>query len=181
MHTFETARLLMRPLQPEDESFYCTCYTDPLLMRHIGEPLAKEAALRSFRAALNTSSEIPLRRRIWVMQEKESGACTGLLALIVDNRKSDHRNAELGNITLTKFQNRGLTVEALGELVDIVFRSTGLTGVFANYKIQNSAVNRVMKKLGFSHDVSSTESISVGRWVLSRNSWQKLGAKPDSR
>ena len=180
MQTFETARLLMRPLQPEDESFYCTCYTDPVLMQHIGEPLSPEAALRSFMAALKITPEAPVRRYTWVMQEKKSDACVGLLALIADKNKPVSGNAELGNIMFIEFQNQGFTVEALSRLVDIVFSTTPLSGVFANHRIQNSAVNRVMKKLGFLHDMSVSQEISKGRWNLSRNDWQALRLKPNS-
>ncbi len=180
MQTFETARLLMRPLQPEDEAFYCACYTDPVLMQHIGEPLSDEAALRSFAAALKITTTTPARRYTWVMQEKKSNACVGLLALIADKNKPVSGNAELGNIMLTEFQNQGFTVEALSQLVDIVFSTAPLSSVFANHKIQNSAVNRVMKKLGFLRDMNISEGISKGRWVLSRNDWQTNRAKPNS-
>jgi [ribosomal protein S5]-alanine N-acetyltransferase len=178
MQTFETARLLMRPLQLEDEAFYCACYTDPVLMQHIGEPLSREAASRSFHAARKIAAETPVRRYTWVMQEKKSGARIGLLALIIDKAKPEFVNAELGNITLTEFQNQGFTVEALSQLVDIVFSTTPLAGVFAGHRTQNSAVTRVMKKLGFLRDMSVSEEISKARWILSRNDWQALRLKP---
>lgn len=180
MQTFETARLLMRPLQLEDEAFYCACYTDPVLMQHIGEPLSREAALRSFVATLKIAIQIPIIRYTWVMQEKKSGACVGLLALIADKTEPKSVNAELGNIMLTEFQNQGFTVEALGQLVDFVFSTTPLTGVFADHRIQNSAANRVMKKLGFLRDTEASEQIPKARWVLSRAYWQTLGPKPNS-
>lgn len=180
MQTFETARLLMRPLQPEDKSFYCTCYTDPVLMQHIGKPLSHEAASRSFSVALKIATEIPIRRYTWVMQEKQSNASIGLLALIVGKTKAEPFNAELGNIMLTAFQNQGFTVEALSQLVDLVFSTTRLNGLLANHEIQNSAVNRVMKKLGFSNDMSISPEISERCWILSRSCWQTFELKSTS-
>lgn len=177
MQTFETARLLMRPLQLEDEAFYCACYTDPVLMQHIGEPLTHDAALRSFAVALKIATEIPIRRYTWVMQEKQLNASIGLLALIVGKTNTEPSNAELGNIMLTEFQNQGFTVEALSQLVDIVFSTTPLTGVFADHRVQNSAVNRVMKKLGFLRDMNVSEEISKCRWILPRSYWQTARLK----
>jgi [ribosomal protein S5]-alanine N-acetyltransferase len=172
MQTFETSRLFMRPLQLEDEAFYCSCYTDPRLMQHIGEPLSHEKASRSFKAAMKNATELPIRRYTWVMQEKISGVSVGLLALIVDQTKTKLLNAELGNIMLTKFQNQGFTIEALSHLVNIAFKTTQLDVLFANYKTNNSAVNRVMKKLGFLCDITSRQDISNGQWVLSRQYWE---------
>jgi ribosomal-protein-alanine N-acetyltransferase len=178
METFQTARLLMRPLQLEDEAFYCACYTDPVLMRHIGEPLSRDAALKSFKTTLSNGSKIPVRRLTWVMQEKECSARVGLLAIIFNNTGAEPVSAELGNITLTAFQNRGYTVEALAELVDIVFCTYQLSELYACHRSQNTAVNRVMRKLGFSHDKTDLEDAFQGRWVLSCSRWQAARKKP---
>lgn len=179
METFKTARLLMRPLQREDEAFYCACYTDPALMRHIGEPLSRDAALRSFKAALKAGTETPVRRYTWVMQDTQSHcASVGLLAVIFHNTGAEPVSAELGNITLTAFQNRGYTVEALAKLVDLVFCTCKLSELYACHRSQNIAVNRVMRKLGFSHDKTDLEDVFQERWVLSCSRWQVAREKP---
>ena len=171
MLSFETERLVMRPLHAEDEAFYCACYIDPLLMRHIGEPLTPAAAKRSFNAARKISSTISPHRYTWAMKEKKSGATIGLLAMIFDQANATPVTAELGNIMLTHFQNRGYTVEALGKLINLTFETTNLVSLVAGHKIQNAAVTRVMTKLGFVRNVTESSDVANCKWVIRRIHW----------
>lgn len=171
MHTFETTRLLMRPLRPDDEAFYCSCYTDPVLMGHIGEPLGKDAALRAFNAALKTTSVIPVRHYTWAMQEKASGNPVGLLAMFCDQGKPEPETAALGTIMLTQFQNRGFTAEAIKELANAVFGTTPLDALFIKHKIGNDAVGGVTRKLGYVVDTTNPDISTTCLWVLRRSQW----------
>lgn len=171
MQTFETARLLMRPLQPADESFYCACYTDPVLMQHIGEPLSHEAALRGFNSTLKITSAVPVRNYTWVMQEKTSGDAVGLLAMFCDQAKSEPVTATLGTIMLTMYQNLGFTAEAINELSNVVFGTTSLEAMFVKHKIGNNAVAGVMRKLGYLVDTTNPDISTTCLWVLRRSHW----------
>ena len=51
--TLATARLCLRPLQPEDEALYVGLYTDPDTLRHVLAPQTGDAARRGFAAALS--------------------------------------------------------------------------------------------------------------------------------
>jgi [ribosomal protein S5]-alanine N-acetyltransferase len=172
MHTFETERLLMRPLEPEDQAFYCACYTDPVLMRHIGEPLTQEAALRSFAAA----SKPRVQHTLWVMQEKKTIANVGLLALIYRRNQYGSFNAELGNIMLSEFQNKGLTIEALNALFGMAFKADNLDTIIVNHKSNNGAVTRIVKKLGFIQSTTDSTDMPSGGWIMPRNHWHGLRA-----
>jgi RimJ/RimL family protein N-acetyltransferase len=175
MKTFETLRLLMRPLYPEDQAFYCACYTDPILMQHIGDPLSLEAALRGFNLTLRTSSAFPVRNYTWVMQEKISGDSVGLLAMYCDQAKPEPATATLGTIMLSQFQNRGFTAEALKELANIVFGKTSLDALFIKHKIGNNAVGGVTRKLGYVVDINNPDISTTCLWILRRNCWEELG------
>lgn len=176
MQTFETARLLMRPLHPDDEDFYCRCYTDKVLMEHIGEPLTPEAALRSFTAALKKASTVQGRSYTWAMQEKASGTAVGLLAMFCDQAKPEPVNAELGTIMLAEFQNKGFTAEALRKLADFAFNMTPLQALLVKHKSQNTAVTGVMAKLGYLVDIARPEGTASCQWILSRDHWQTFSA-----
>lgn len=177
MQTFETARLLMRPLQPADESFYCACYTDPVLMRHIGEPLSHEAASRSFAAALKITTEIPIRRYTWVMQEKESDACIGLLALVCDKKEPEPINAELGVLVFNTYQNKGYVSEVTASLADITFNQTRLDAIHVHHQAKNIPVSTVAIKLGFLRETDHSDVSDNFFWVLSRARWQQIRAE----
>lgn len=172
MESFETERLLMRPLSAKDQALYCACYTDPLLMQHIGEPLTEEAALRSFTTTMKISAGFPPRGFTWAMQEKPTGIAVGLLAMVCDKAEPAPVTAELGTIMLSNFQNRGYTSEALRELADTVFSLTSLTALFVKHKSQNSAVTGVMTKLGYVADTLTQGPEDGCQWVLRRDHWQ---------
>jgi [ribosomal protein S5]-alanine N-acetyltransferase len=171
MQTFETARLLMRPLLPEDQAFYCSCYTDPVLMQHIGEPLSHEAALRGFNLTLKATSTFPIRNYTWAMQEKISGATVGLLAMYCDEAIPKPITATLGTIMLTQFQNKGFTAEALKELANVAFGKNAIDALFVKHKIGNDAVGRVTRKLGYLIDTTNPDISTTCLWVLRRSHW----------
>jgi RimJ/RimL family protein N-acetyltransferase len=172
MLTFETERLWMRLLQPEDQTLYCACYTDQKLMQLIGAPLDQEAALRSFAAALKMNAALPVRRRDWVMLEKKSGACIGLLSLVGDKTNPEPINGDLGAIIINEFQNRGYSLEGTGALVDIAFGISHFEKLHTRHRSENAAVGRVMSKLQFSYTIEQIDGIENWHWSLHRNQWQ---------
>ncbi len=177
MQTFETARLLMRPLQPEDEAFYCACYTDPVLMQHIGEPLSHEAALRGFTASIKLNSDFPILRRTWVMQEKESFSNIGLLALVCDKKEPEPINAELGVLVFNTYQNKGYVSEVTASLADITFNQTRLDAIHVHHQAKNIPVSSVAIKLGFLRETDHSDVSDNFFWVLSRARWQQIRAE----
>jgi len=172
MGTFETARLLMKPLGPEDRDLYCICYTDPALMKLIAAPLKMDAALRSFETALRINSSLPVRRRDWIMVEKSSGSHVGLLSLVGCKTKPMSINADLGAIILDEFQNRGYSREGTGALVDAAFAINHINALHTYHVAENGAVGKVMAKLGFSCTIEQLDGIESHHWKLLRSEWQ---------
>lgn len=172
MHTFETARLLMRPLLPADEAFYCACYTDPVLMQHIGEPLTHEVALRSFKAALLVNSTLPIRRRTWVMQDTQSHSVIGLLGIVCDEVRPEPVNAQIGAIIVDQFQSRGFAAEAITALVDIAFTYSNLATLYTQHTAHHGAANGLMEKLGFQRDLE--QNTAKMNWVLRRADYKHV-------
>ncbi len=177
MQTFETARLVMRLLGHDDEALYCACYIDPVLMQHIGEPLTHDAALRSFAAALKSTTAIPIRRYTWVMQEKESNASIGLLALVCDQKEPEPINAELGVLVFNAFQNKGYVSEVTASLADITFSQTRLDAIHVHHRAKNIPVSTVAMKLGFVCETDHSDVSGIFFWVLNRARWQQVRAE----
>ena len=177
MQTFETARLFMRPLQPEDEAFYCACYTDPVLMQHIGEPLSHEAASRSFAVTLKIATEIPIRRYTWVMQDKSLLLDIGLLALVCDQKEPEPINAELGVLVFNAFQNKGYVSEVTASLADITFSQTRLDAIHVHHRAKNIPVSTVAMKLGFVCETDHSDVSGIFFWVMNRARWQQVRAE----
>lgn len=172
MESFETARLLMKPLGPEHRDLYCHCYTDLALMKLIADPLKMDAAMRSFDVALKINSSLPVRRRDWVMLEKKSGSRIGLLSLVGCKTKPEATNADLGAIILNEFQGKGYSLEGTGALVDAAFHVSHIHSLHTYHLAENAAVGRVMAKLGFSCTIELHHGIENHHWQLTRPDWQ---------
>lgn len=173
MGTFKTKRLSMRPLHPEDQDFYCRCYNDPELMRHIAEPLSKEAALRSFKAALRMNADSQIKRRTWLMRTTDSNTNVGLLALTCTNNSRKEIEGEIGSIILTSFQNTGYAAEAISQLVNVAFEYCACTVLRTHHSAINLAANGLMEKLGFECEISNIHSQQIYCWTLTKEVWEQ--------
>ena len=173
MLPFETARLSMRLLRDSDQALYCKCYNDPLLMTHIGEPLSAKAAVRSFSAAQIMNSALPIHRRTWVMQVKQTQVDIGFLALVFCQTDAYPARADIGAIILSEFQNNGFAAEAISSLVDVAFSNTTVEVLSTQHASCNAAANGLMEKLGFQIEEPLPENRLVRDWILHHSDWQK--------
>ena len=170
MHTFDTPRLQLRPLGGGDEALYCSLYTDPVLMRHIGMPMSADAARRSFRTALALAAQPDPATRLWAIADRGSPSTVGLLARIRHAGASDE--AEMGIMLVEQAQGRGLAAEAMGALTDRLFALPGVRRVWTRQSPGNAAVVRLMHRLGFERDHASEGADAEWRWHLHHARWQ---------
>jgi RimJ/RimL family protein N-acetyltransferase len=160
MHTFETPRLRMRPLDESDQGIYCALYTDPALMRFIAAPLEAERARRSFHAALGMQAPRPQR---WIVTEK-AGGDVGLLGLIGTGDRP-----EIGVMLLASAQGRGYGTEAMAGMVAHAFAAYDLQAVCAHQAVvDNPTVVRLMTRLRFRTLAPTAERPAGGDWELWR-------------
>lgn len=169
MRALETVRLHLRPLEAEDETFYCQLYTDPLVMRHIAMPLSTEAAHRSFRVACRPAARQPRQRRTWVMTEADTAIDIGLLALVDD---PEAMSSEIGALLLDDWQNRGYAAEAIEALVEYAFRDLGLAAVHTRHARDNGRAAGLMRKLGFVAVAPDPRDGLKCRWRLTPAEWR---------
>ena len=171
MHTFETARLRMRPLEASDEALYRTLYTTPELMRFIAVPFSQEAAQRSFQAALRKQSPRPQR---WIVFEKHGDCAIGLLGLVGHDDRP-----EIGVMLLAPAHGRGFGTEAMRGMADYAFDAFQLESICARQQVvDNPTVIRMMTRLGFSPLPPTIERPAGGDWELPRTDWLALGPLP---
>ena len=167
MHTFETARLRIRPLDASDEALYRTLYTTPDLMRFIAAPFSDEVAQRSFQAALRKQSPRPQR---WIVFEKHADRKIGLLGLL-----GHEERPEIGVMLLAQAHGRGLGTEAMRGLADYAFDAFELQSICAHQQVvDNPTVIRMMTRLGFRALPATIERPGGGDWELLRADWLAL-------
>lgn len=149
MDSFETQRLLLRPLAAEDEALYCALYTDPGVMAHIGAPLSREAALRGFVEARRRNADPAGVELRWTVVDRVSGGALGLFAVLLD--RTDRENAEFGAMLLPAAHGRGLA----RELCDAVTRQAfdragwGMHRVWARHAVDHEAAAAALVATGF--------------------------------
>lgn len=165
---FDTARLHLRTLEQEDQRLYVSLYTDPELMRHVGEPLSAEAAARACGNALRQMRRAPPAAWYWVVRAERSDA--GLLAMAFDH---DEASAELGMLLGPALHGRGYATEAVAGLVERAFAWPHRRCLRVRHLIGHPAVPAVLRRLGFAPEEPRA---GLACWRLDRD-----GRRPDAR
>ena len=145
---FETRRLRIRPLRPEDEQLYSELYSDAETMRFIGQTLSPERAGRAFRKLLSASPERTTTGFVLTIVERLTLASIGLCSL--QNIDSQLRNAEAGIMLRLRARANGYSTEGLGALVRRAFEICDLEEVRVRISANYPVVQRLVMSVGFS-------------------------------
>jgi RimJ/RimL family protein N-acetyltransferase len=147
--TLETARLLLRPYEPDDRADFLALFTDAVVMRHVDRGALDEGeADRLFRRVF---THVYDRRAfdVWAVCEKETGAYAGHAEL---KPRSDER-ARAGDVEIVYVLGRaqwgrGLATELASKVVG---RAPPGARVCATVAPGNAASVRVLEKIGMSY------------------------------
>jgi len=168
--TFETERLLIRPLEEKDREFYISLYTDAKIMRHICEPFTLEQADKAFNATLKAMNKavetLNAMTMTWIVDDIESTQSFGIMSVDFRNRninvvkqKLTHAGCcEFGIILMQQSHGKGLPNEAIIGLAKFTLTYFKVARIYCTYNKKNLAVSRFIKKIGF---VKPTEIISL--------------------
>lgn len=159
---FDTTRLRLRTLRADDERLYMSLYTDPDVMRHVGEPLSDQAAARALDLVLRQMRQSPPAAWYWVVRMREEPAAIGLLAMVFDQ---DAGSAELGMLLGPAARGRGYATEAVGALVGHALAWPGRGCLRVRHLADHPCVPRVLDKLGF---VPEGVRHGMAHWRLDR-------------
>lgn len=167
MRTLETPRLILRPLLPDDESFYCRLHGDADVMRHIAAPLTPEAASRVFQRTLAHNRDPRGCDRCWAIVTRASADVVGLIGLRHLDDAACAGSGEIGILLVTHAQGCGYAREAIPVLAEHAFRYAHLARVVLAHFPANSRMAVVAFGLGFA-PVASAEPPSPRhcRWEL---------------
>ena len=144
-------RLTATPLAASDRAFYECVYGDPDLMRHIGSALTAGQARASFHAVLAGQGREDARHYLWVLREAAGASRIGLLGLVRDRETPSL--VEPGAIIVSRWQRRGLALEALRSLLvrlPSLPMSTTIRTLRLRHRADNIGAERICIGLGFS-------------------------------
>jgi RimJ/RimL family protein N-acetyltransferase len=157
----ETARLVLRRLEPADAAGLSAYRSDPAVAQYQSwqtpYPLATAQRLIEEMAHLDGPSASE-----WVQIAVEhDGALIGDVAVHLHD---DGHTARIGYTIARSHQRRGFGTEAAGAVVDRLFES-GVHRVQASVDARNVASARLLERLGFRHEGTAISSeLDRGEW-----------------
>jgi RimJ/RimL family protein N-acetyltransferase len=178
---FETPRLRVRPLAPDDAALYSDLYTDAQTMRFIGPPLSVERATRLLHQYLQSSpaADQPL---LLAIVEKQTGRGLGICSI----QQLDERNrrAEVGIMLKSAVHARGFGKEGLAALVREAFAIFPVDEIGVRVAADHSVVERLLVSVGFARRTGSGtggEPHATHFWSVCRDSWPPRGHSATER
>ncbi len=143
-------RVSLRPASPADAGHLKAWRAEPSVARY--QPLG-ELSLAQLRAELIAQNVDDLYRGRgekfqWIILADRDPV--GWVTLVVTNW--EHGLAEIGYALSTPYQRRGITREALEQLVTDLFRRTSIERIEARCAIENEASMKVLEAVGFQRE-----------------------------
>jgi ribosomal-protein-alanine N-acetyltransferase len=138
-----TARLRLRPLEPEDVDALASVYMHPLVARWIGSYTREDIVQEIERQIQHQGS---FGWSFWAVEERESGRLIGDCGL----QPLEHRGPEieLGYDFHPRVWGHGLATEAARAVMGQAFGGLGIERVVAVVKPDHLASQRVLEKAG---------------------------------
>ncbi len=171
-----TARLVLRPLIPEDLDEHLALCGDAAVVRFLYEDVMdRDAAMRNLARRLPAG---PPTDGEWVnLAVMADDRFVGEVALRLVSRA--HRQCEIGYVLTPLAQGQGYATEAAEALLRIAFTTLDAHRVVARADARNAAAIAVMERLGMSREALLRENEWIkGEWTdeviyaLRRDEWQ---------
>lgn len=170
---FESERLAMRPLTPDDAVDLHDAYADAALMTYWS--CAPHASVEETRDYL-TPCATDVRWRGWAMTLNGDRRAIGTLFA----RERRGGVIEIGYMLARAHWGAGLAREGVTRLIDRLFLEEGYRRVFADTDPENASSNRLLERLGFRCEGRLREEweTHIGLrdsfvWGLLRHEWRR--------
>ncbi|MEJ6024217.1 GNAT family N-acetyltransferase [Ramlibacter sp. PS4R-6] len=178
----ETSRLVLRPFRHADAADLFKVYADPQVFRHIpiGDWKDLDEAHQRIARDINTMAEGGYVRL--AVERREDARVLGEVLLFKFDLPS--RRAEIGYALASDAWGCGYVAEALPPLVQFGFHELGLNRLEAVIDPRNAASEKVIRRLGFTHEgtfrehhIIRGEAVDSAVWALLRREWDS-GTRP---
>ena len=175
----QARRLYLRDLQPGDLAPMVALRGDPRVAAGLHIPLrAREESRAWFRRALRDNGLIPRRSFHLAARTMEAEHFLGWVYL-GRARTGDGNGGwyELSYALLPQWWGQDLATEAVRCALRLAFLHVGAEGIFADFRPQNRASERVLQKAQF--QPAGRAAGGCFRYVLEREAWERrVGAEP---
>ncbi len=150
--TLETARLRLRPWQPDDLAWYVALRADPEVSRFLGDgrPQPHDAASADFEWASAEWARVGVGP--WAVEERSTGMRVGYCGLPLWREGTPDEAVEIGCGYARDAWGKGYATEAAAAAMRWAFEARGLDSLVALTSPENRASQHVLGKLGFTRD-----------------------------
>ena len=162
MPRIETRRLVLRPFTADDWRDF-----QELAVDWAAAPGPAFDKWRTSEAACRESVEYMSTRDRWfAMCLRDTGKVVGLLGI---NHITEDKQADVGHVILSKYQDNDLDKEALQAVIQYCFDSRGAQSIITNNAADHAAQLAPLKSLGF----VNTNPKNPGELVINRAQWEQ--------
>lgn len=152
MIIFETARLFVRHLTPDDLDALDAICSDPELMQHMddGKPLPRELSEKWIHKSIDNYQRYGYGNSAVIAKADQQfiGFC-GLV--LTSHVSSQHSEAELIYALRKPYWGQGLATEVTAAMIEYGFGAHGIKRIIATIAPENTASVRVVEKLGMTY------------------------------
>jgi [ribosomal protein S5]-alanine N-acetyltransferase len=146
----ETHRLRLSELSTEDAEFILELLNEPSFIKNIGD--RKVRTLDDARAYILNGPVASYEKNgfgLWAVEEKESGAKTGMCGLL---KRDVLEHVDIGYALLPEFCSRGYALESATAVISYATTALGLQRVLAVVNPHNASSIRLLKKMAFEYE-----------------------------
>jgi [ribosomal protein S5]-alanine N-acetyltransferase len=146
LKTFQTERLILRPMTGQDADFILELLNDPSFIRYIGD--RKIRTVDGAKAYITDGPVASYAKNgfgLYLVELKESGESMGMCGLI---RRNTLQDVDIGYAFLPKFWSKGYAFEAAREMKRFAQEKLGLKRLVAVVDPENHPSIHLLEKLG---------------------------------
>lgn len=146
LRSFETDRLILRPMTREDAGFILELLNDPSFIRNIGD--RKVRTMEGAQAYITDGPVASYARNgfgLYLVEQKETGDPMGMCGLI---RRNTLKDVDIGYAFLPRYWSRGYAFEAALAMKRYAREGLGLKRLVAVVDPENAPSIHLLEKLG---------------------------------
>ena len=176
MPTLETHRLWLRRIEPDDLSDIFEYASDAEVAKYT--TWQAHSSIDASREFLNYVLDLYNRSQVapWGVEHKADGKLIGTCGYV--GWQVVHARGEIGYALSRLYWGRGLTTEALREVIAFGFRTMNLNRIQGRCDVDNIGSARVMEKAGMrcegvlrQHEFAEGKYLDIAMYSILRNEW----------
>ncbi len=179
----KSERLLLRPLSASDLDVGFAIFTDPEVMKYVGQLYTKDRVIQELPTALRRGGGGCIG--VWCVIEQATKEKLGTAILLPLPIEEDDTNwdlvvgdelpdceIEIGYILKRSAWGKGYATEATNRLLKFAFEETPLEELVATIDPENTASQRVLEKCGLIYEgIRRAYAVECPRFRITRQQW----------